>query len=104
MSIGIQISLFAYEIFDVSSLESVSEAWLSTVSLLTMAKYSSCGPCLDMVAIDENVHLAKSISDRHLLDFGNCNCGLSYAEHAYLKRTILKFFMILSKNVFSCVG
>ncbi|MDQ4073767.1 MAG: hypothetical protein M3162_05610 [Thermoproteota archaeon] len=96
--------MFAYEIFDISSLESVSEAWLSTVSLLTMVKYSNFGHCLDMVAIDENVHLAKMISDRHLLDFGNCNCGLSYAEHAYVKRTILKFFKTLSKNVFSFIS
>jgi hypothetical protein len=97
-------SLFVNEIFDTSNLENVSEAWLSTVSLLTMVKYSKYAHLLDMVEISENVHLAKNISDCHLLDFGNCLCGLSCAEHAYLKRTILKFFKILSKNVFSYIG
>jgi hypothetical protein len=82
-------------IFDVNENDSVWDVWIRAVSLMSMLKYSQEFHETFFDKAKLSIYQVFEISEKHSIDKNiSCICGLSYAEHALLKRNILKFYKL----------
>jgi hypothetical protein len=90
------------ELFEVTETDSVWEAWLTTTNLVDMLEHAEgIGHLYDFVEARNKIARVYKIAEFHLIDQnqGQCNCGLSDAEHALLRRKILRFFSLQVCNL-----
>lgn len=83
------------ELFDVIDTDTVWDAWLTTVNLLDIVERTQVvGDLYNFAEARSKISKTYHIAEIHLIDKPDlhCECGLSDAEHAILKRKILAFF------------
>lgn len=85
------------ELFEVADTDTVQEAWLTTVNLLDLLEYSDeLRRHFDFAEARSKIARIYSVAERHRIDRTDayCKCSLSGAEHAILKRKVLRFFRL----------
>jgi hypothetical protein len=82
------------DVFEIGENDTVWDAWLATVNLLDMLEGSQrLSGLYDFAKTREMIASIYATAEQHRIDKDcSCNCSLSYAEHALLKRKILLFF------------
>lgn len=86
------------DVFDVDDGDTVWDAWLAAVNLLDMIERTQKVK-YDFEDARERIAGVCAMADRHGIDKRKCGCGLSDAEHAILKRKILKFYRLQVSNL-----
>ncbi len=94
-----QYCLIVYisQIFEINDGDTVSDAWLITVSLIDMLERTQkIGHHYNLAEARLKVRKIYSIAEAHGIDKNNlcCSCGLSDAEHELLRRKMIKFFKL----------
>ena len=88
------------DVFEVGDGDTVWDAWLMTANLLDMLESTQkLGSIYDFVQARGKVAQVCDIAERHDIDRKKCQCGLSDAEHALLRRKILTFFRLQVSNL-----
>jgi hypothetical protein len=86
--------------FEVGDADTVWDAWLTTVNLLDMLQGAQkVNELHDFAQVRDKVAQVCSIAEVHKLDREKCDCGLSDAEHALLRRKVLTFFKLQVSNL-----
>lgn len=86
--------------FEVGDGDTVWDAWLMTANLLDMLESTQkLGGLYDFVQARGKVAQVCAIAERHGIDRKKCQCGLSDAEHALLRRKIMTFFRLQMSNL-----
>lgn len=86
--------------FEVGDGDTVWDAWLMTANLLDMLESTQkLGSIYDFVQARGKVAQVCAIAERHDIDRKKCQCGLSDAEHALLRRKIMTFFRLQVSNL-----
>lgn len=82
------------DVFEIGENDTVWDAWLATVNLLDMLEGSQrLSGLYDFAKTKEMIARIYATAEQHHIDKDcSCNCSLSPAEHALLKRKILLFF------------
>jgi hypothetical protein len=80
--------------FEITNELTVWDAWLVTISLLKiLEKTRRKGQCDNFDENYKSIYRVYKIAEKHSVDqFRACLCGLSNAEHALLKRKIIRFY------------
>ena len=86
------------DLFDVGDGDTVWDAWLAAVNLLDMVERTHKVE-YDFEGARKKIADVCAMADRHGIDRRKCGCGLSDAEHAILKRKILKFYRLQVSNL-----
>jgi hypothetical protein len=90
------------ELFSVSDTDTVWDAWLTAVNLVDLLEHmDGIAGHYDFAEARSKIAKIYSIAEYHSIDKANiaCQCGLSDAEHALLKRKILTFFRLQVTNL-----
>ncbi|MEP0824405.1 MAG: hypothetical protein HRF40_02865 [Nitrososphaera sp.] len=88
------------DLFEVSESDTVWDAWLMTVNLIDMLEYTHRIKQYDFAQARERMAKISVVAEAHSIDKGvACNCGLSVAEHALLKRKMMTFFKLQVANL-----
>ena len=86
--------------FEVGDGDTVWDAWLMIVNLLDMLESTQKLVGLyDFAQARDKVAQVCAIAERHAIDIKKCQCGLSDAEHAFLRRKVLTFFKLQVSNL-----
>lgn len=86
--------------FEVGDGDTVWDAWLMTANLLDMLESTQkLGGLYDFAQARGKVAQVCAIAERHDIDRKKCQCGLSDAEHALLRRKIMTFFRLQVSNL-----
>lgn len=89
--------------FEVSDSDTVWDAWLMTVNMLDILESTQkLGNLYDFAQARDKAAQVCAIAEGHSIDDANkekCQCGLSDAEHALLKRKVLTFFKLQLSNL-----
>lgn len=93
-----QTSLSVADLFDIGDGDTVWDAWLAAVNLLDMVERTHRVK-YDFEGARKKIAEVCATADRHGIDKRKCGCGLSDAEHAMLKRKILKFYGLQVSNL-----
>lgn len=90
----------ASDLFEIGDNDTVWDAWLTTVNLLDMLERSQrLAGLYDFARAREMISSIYRTAESHSIDRGACQCGLSEAEHALLKRKIMTFFKMQLANL-----
>lgn len=98
----VELDVSVEELFEVSDSDTVWEAWLTTINLVDMLEHmEGVGQQYDFAGTRNKIAKIYSVAESHAIDCSgcHCNCGLSEAEHALLKRKILTFFRLQVSNL-----
>ena len=98
----VELGMSVGELFEVSDSDTVWEAWLTTINLVDMLEpMEGVGQHYDFAGARNKIAKIYSVAESHEIDRSGscCNCGLSDAEHALLKRKILTFFRLQVSNL-----
>jgi hypothetical protein len=88
------------ELFEVGDSDTVWDAWLTTVNLLDMLEGTQkVKELYDFELARDKVAQVYAVAEKHRMDKEKCNCGLSDAEHALLRRKVLTFFKLQVSNL-----
>ena len=88
------------DVFEVGDTDTVWDAWLTTVNLLDMLEGTQkVNELYDFAQARDKVAQVYSVAEKHRMDKGKCNCGLSDAEHALLRRKVMTFFKLQVSNL-----
>lgn len=86
--------------FEIGDTDTVWDAWLMTVNLLDMLEGTQkVNELYDFAQARDKVAQVYSIAEKHRMDKEKCNCGLSDAEHALLRRKVMTFFKLQVSNL-----
>ena len=86
--------------FEVGDGDTVWDAWLMTVNLLDMLESTQkLGGLYDFAQARGKITQVCAIAEQHGIDREKCQCGLSDAEHALLRRKIMTFFRLQVSNL-----
>ncbi|MEO9294940.1 MAG: hypothetical protein ABI347_05010 [Nitrososphaera sp.] len=88
------------DLFEVDDSATVWDAWLTTVNLLDMLEGTQkVNKLYDFEQARVKVAQVYAVAEKHRIDKENCDCGLSDAEHALLRRKVLTFFKLQVSNL-----
>lgn len=88
------------DLFAVGEGDTVWDAWLTTVNLLDMLERTQkVQELYDFAQARDKVAQVCAVAEKHMMDRAKCNCGLSDAEHALLRRKVLTFFKLQVSNL-----
>jgi hypothetical protein len=85
------------DLFDITESDTVWDAWLNTVTLVDMLEnIQQISRYYDFQQARTKLAKIYTIAESHAIDKKNarCPCGLSDAEHALLKRKMMRFFKL----------
>jgi hypothetical protein len=86
--------------FEVGGSDTVWDAWLMAVNLLDMLEGTQkLGDLYDFAQARDKVAQVCAVAERHSIDKEKCQCGLSDAEHALLRRKVMTFFKLQVSNL-----
>ena len=86
--------------FEIAETDTVWDAWLTTINLLDMLESTQkINEVYDFAQARDKVAQICSVAEKHRMDKEKCNCGLSDAEHALLRRKVMTFFKLQVSNL-----
>ncbi len=86
--------------FEVGDGDTVWDAWLMAVNLLDMLEGTQKLVGLyDFAQARDKVAQVCAVAEQHGIDREKCQCGLSHAEHALLRRKVMTFFKLQVSNL-----
>jgi hypothetical protein len=90
------------DFLDISENDTVWDAWLNTLTLLDMLEeIPQLSQHYDFQQARNRIAKMYLLAESHAIDkkINKCVCGLSDAEHALLKRKMLRFFKLQMANL-----
>jgi hypothetical protein len=97
------IGVYVAHLFEITDSDTVSDAWLITVNLLDILEQAQqLRHHYNLEDARLKVGKVYALAEAHGIDKNNnsnCSCGLSYAEHALLRRKMIRFFKLQIDNL-----